>query len=213
MIKKKLTWVDAVLGLGLAMIIGGLALAVRDGMWKREDVMLIREGANRELLGQTDSKIYIDISGAVVNPGVYELEEGDRVIDVLRACGGLSVEADRPWVEQNINRARPIKDGEKIYIPKIGEILGKSEILNSNPPIGGQTISNLLNSNDLNGLVNINRATVAELDRLPGVGPAIAQRIIDYRQEKGGFVSVEEIKLVSGIGDKMFENIKDLIEI
>jgi len=149
----------------------------------------------------------------VVNPGVYELEEGDRVIDVLRACGGLSVEADRPWVEQNINRARPIKDGEKIYIPKIGEILGKSEILNSNPPIGGQTISNLLNSNDLNGLVNINRATVAELDRLPGVGPAIAQRIIDYRQEKGGFVSVEEIKLVSGIGDKMFENIKDLIEI
>lgn len=204
MIKKKLTWVDAVLGLGLAMIIGGLALAVRDGMWKKEDIKLIREGAIRESPVQTDSKIYIDISGAVVNPGVYELEEGDRVIDVLRACGGLSVEADRPWVEQNINRARPIKDGEKIYIPSVQDVRSKIEDLRIET---GQVLSNQT------GLVNINRATVAELDRLPGVGPAIAQRIIDYRQEKGGFVSVEEIKLVSGIGDKMFENIKDLIEI
>lgn len=204
MIKKKLTWVDAVLGLGLAMIIGGLALAVRDGMWKREDIKLIREGAIRESPVQIDSKVYIDISGAVVNPGVYELKEGDRVIDVLKVCGGLSVEADRPWVDQNINRARPLKDGEKIYIPskleseklKVKSVDGSKQILGSS-----------------NQMVNINRATVAELDRLPGVGPAIAQRIIDYRQEKGGFVSVEEIKLVSGIGDKMFENIKDLIEI
>jgi len=203
-IKKKLTWVDAVLGLGLAMIIGGLALAVRDGMWKREDIKLIREGAIHESPVQIDSKVYIDISGAVVNPGVYELKEGDRVIDVLKVCGGLSVEADRPWVDQNINRARPLKDGEKIYIPskleseklKVKSVDGSKQILGS-----------------INQMVNINKATVAELDRLPGVGPAIAQRIIDYRQEKGGFVSVEEIKLVSGIGDKMFENIKDLIEI
>lgn len=204
MIKKKLTWVDAVLGLGLAMIIGGLALAVRDGMWKREDIKLIREGAIHESPVQIDSKVYIDISGAVVNPGVYELKEGDRVIDVLKVCGGLSVEADRSWVDQNINRARPLKDGEKIYIPskleseklKVKSVDGSKQILGS-----------------INQMVNINKATVAELDRLPGVGPAIAQRIIDYRQEKGGFVSVEEIKLVSGIGDKMFENIKDLIEI
>jgi len=203
-IKKKLTWVDAVLGLGLAMIIGGLALAVRDGMWKREDIKLIREGAIHESPVQIDSKVYIDISGAVVNPGVYELKEGDRVIDVLKVCGGLSVEADRSWVDQNINRARPLKDGEKIYIPskleseklKVKSVDGSKQILGS-----------------INQMVNINKATVAELDRLPGVGPAIAQRIIDYRQEKGGFVSVEEIKLVSGIGDKMFENIKDLIEI
>lgn len=208
MTKKKLTWVDAVLGLGLVMIIGGLALAVRDGMWKSEEVEMVRAGQD-ENNTQVVNKVYIDISGAVVNPGVYELDEGDRVIDVLKVCGGLSAEADRQWVEQNINRARPIKDGEKIYIPKLGEVLGKSEILNSKL----ETNSNVLNSNDLNGLVNINKATVAELDKLPGVGPAIAQKIIDYRQEKGGFVSVEEIKLVSGIGDKMFENIKDLIEI
>ena len=204
MIKKKLTWVDAVLGLGLAMIIGGLALAVRDGMWKKEDIKLIREGAIRESPVQIDSKVYIDISGAVVNPGVYELKEGDRVIDVLKVCGGLSVEADRPWVDQNINRARPLKDGEKIYIPSVQDVRSKIEDLRIET---GQVLSNQTS------LVNINRATVAELDRLPGVGPAIAQRIIDYRQEKGGFVSVEEIKLVSGIGDKMFENIKDLIEI
>lgn len=208
MIKKKLTWVDAVLGLGLAMIIGGLALAVENGIWKPEEVEMVRAGQD-ENSTQVVNKVYIDISGAVENQGVYELREGDRVIDVLKVCGGLSAEADRQWVEQNINRARPLKDGEKIYIPKIGEILGKSEILNSKL----ETNSNVLNSNDLNGLVNINKATVAELDRLPGVGPAIAQKIIDYRQEKGGFVSVEEIKLVSGIGDKMFENIKDLIEI
>ncbi len=205
MTKKKLTWVDAVLGLGLAMIIGGLALAVRDGMWKREDIKLIREGAIHESPVQIDSKVYIDMSGAVVNPGVYELKEGDRVIDVLKECGGLSVEADRQWVEQNINRARPIKDGEKIYIPKVGEVGAIHE-----SPLQTEILGI---SDNINELVNINRATVAELDKLPGVGPAIAQRIIDYRQEKGGFVSVEEIKLVSGIGDKMFENIKDLIEI
>jgi len=204
-IKKKLTWVDAVLGLGLAMIIGGLALAVRDGMWKREDIKLIREGAIHESPVRIDSKVYIDISGAVVNPGVYELKEGDRVIDVLKVCGGLSVEADRPWVDQNINRARPLKDGEKIYIPKVGEVGAIHE-----SPLQTEILGI---SDNINELVNINRATVAELDKLPGVGPAIAQRIIDYRQEKGGFVSVEEIKLVSGIGDKMFENIKDLIEI
>jgi len=197
--------VDAVLGLGLAMIIGGLALAVRDGMWKREDIKLIREGAIHESPVRIDSKVYIDISGAVVNPGVYELKEGDRVIDVLKVCGGLSVEADRPWVDQNINRARPLKDGEKIYIPKVGEVGAIHE-----SPLQTEILGI---SDNINELVNINRATVAELDKLPGVGPAIAQRIIDYRQEKGGFVSVEEIKLVSGIGDKMFENIKDLIEI
>jgi len=202
--KKKLAWVDAVLALGLAMIIGGLALVVKDGAWKREDVKLIREVA----IGES-AVLYIDISGAVVNPGVYELKQGDRVIDILKRCQGLSVDADRQWVEQNINRARLLKDGEKIYIPKVGEVLGNS----NNQIPSGPNKSLIANYNNQTSLVNLNRATVAELDKLPGVGPAIAQKIIDYRQEKGGFVSVEEIKLVPGIGDKMFENIKDLIEI
>ena len=204
MTKKKLAWVDAVLALGLAMIIGGLALVVKDGAWKREDVKLIREVA----IGES-AVLYIDISGAVVNPGVYELKQGDRVIDILKRCQGLSVDADRQWVEQNINRARLLKDGEKIYIPKVGEVLGNS----NNQIPSGPNKSLIANYNNQTSLVNLNRATVAELDKLPGVGPAIAQKIIDYRQEKGGFVSVEEIKLVPGIGDKMFENIKDLIEI
>ena len=201
MAKKKFIWLDGLLVVGVALLIAGLAVALRDGVWKQSQVKLIKENDIQVLV-----KVYIDIEGAVINPGVYEMKEGDRVIDVLKMAGGLSAEADRQWVEKNINKARLLKDGEKIYIPKVSETLGNLQF----------SISNLQTKEVLGeqgGLVNLNKATVAELDKLPGVGPAISQRIIDYRQENGGFVSVEEIKLVPGIGDKMYQEIKDLVEI
>ena len=204
MAKKKFIWLDGLLVVGLALLIAGLAVAVRDGVWKQSQVKLIKENDIQVLVN-----VYIDISGEVINPGVYEMKEGDRVIDVLKMAGGLSAEADRQWVEQNINRARLLKDGEKIYIPKLGEVLGNS----NNQIPSDPNKSQIANYNNQTSLVNLNRATTEELDKLPGVGPAIAKKIIDYRQSNGGFVSVEEIKLVPGIGDKMYQEIKDLVEI
>lgn len=194
--KKKFTWVDGMLVIGLALIVGGLAMAIRVNK-SEEMVSKIEEG--NVMVEEKQSKILIDISGEVVKPGVYEMNNGDRVIEVLKKCEGLSVNADRDWVEKNLNRARLLKDGEKIYIPKVSE---KFNDVQKEKVLGDQS-----------GLVNINTASLVELDKLPGVGPGIGQKIINYREEKGGFVNIEEIKLVSGIGDKLFLEIKDLIKI
>jgi len=149
---------------------------------------------------QVYSKVIIDIAGEVINPGVYELKNTDRIDDALVAAGGLSGEADRDWVEINLNKAEKLYDGQKIYIPKVGE----SEKLQVKS-------SSVLGTSS--SIIRINSASLEDLDKLNGVGPAIAQRIIDYRTTNGGFKSVEEIKLVPGIGDKMFEKIKNEIQL
>ena len=119
-----------------------------------------------------------DISGEVLKPGVYGLAAGSRVSEALVVAGGLAVNADREWVELNINRAKKIGDGEKIYIPKKirNEELGirnekSTEIQKTIQILGVQS----------GGIININTAEVSELDKLEGIGPALAQRIIDYR--------------------------------
>lgn len=203
---RKLGWEDIFLAVGLSLLIAGLALVVKESNLGNEEVKLVKGEEISDV--QISNRVTIDISGAVIKSGVYEMEEGSRVIDVLGVCGGLSAEADRDWVEANINKARLVRDGEKIYIPKVSETLGILQFSNTNLQNNRETGEILGNQTRL---ININKATIEELDKLPGVGPAIAGKIIDYRKDNNGFVSIEEIKLVSGIGDKMFENIKDLI--
>jgi competence protein ComEA len=101
-------------------------------------------------------------------------------------------------VEKNINRAEKLSDGQKIYIPKLGENVGKT--------LGVSAVST-------GGQVNLNKASVAELDRLNGVGPALAQAIVDYREQNGGFKNIEELKLVPGIGEKLFAKIKTKVSL
>ncbi|NLK65282.1 MAG: competence protein [Tissierellia bacterium] len=132
--------------------------------------------------------IYVDIDGAVINPGVYELLEGSRVIDAINKAGGLEENA----FTQNLNKARKLIDGEKIYIH-----------------IEGQADVESLQSNNL---ININTASADILMTLPGIGEVYAKRIIDYRSAKK-FNSIEEIKNIQGIGDKTFDKLKDLITI
>ena len=136
---------------------------------------------------KTSGYIFVDIDGAVKNPGVYQLEDGDRVNDAIIMAGGLTEHA----YTKNLNKARKISDGEKIYIPAEGEIESSS---------------------NSSGLININTASIGELMSLPGIGEVYAQRIIDYRSSKL-FGSVEEIKNIEGIGEKTFEKIKELITI
>ena len=191
---KKLKWEDGILAVGVGLLIVGLGMTIRDAESKKPKVEIIKG----EIKGvvEVSTKLMIDIEGAVERPGVYELKNGDRISDVLVICGGLNKDADRQWVEKNINRAEKLRDGMKIYIPKTGEQL---QVTSDKGKQGG--------------LISINTATIDELDKLSGVGPSMAQKIIDYREKNGGFMNVEEIKLVAGIGEKMYEKIKDQISL
>ena len=206
---QKLKIVDGVLVLGLLLVVVGIGMNFREGFLADEKTEIISQKITptiRQTQGekndvQSNNEVVIDIGGEVINPGVYKLKNGDRVDEALIAAGGLGAKADREWVEKNLNKAEKLYDGEKIYIPKVGEknVLGQ----------GRDVLQNV----STNKVIRLNSATVEELDKLDGVGPAIAQRIIDYRQENGGFKNIEEIKLVPGIGDKMFEKIKNEIQL
>lgn len=134
--------------------------------------------------------IFVHVLGAVVEPGLYQLREGDRVVDALAAAGGYAADAD----EGQQNLARLLVDGEQLYVPMIGEVPAVD-------PSGGV----------VGGKVNINTADQATLETLPQVGPAMAQRIIAWREANGRFTTVEDLMSVTGIGEKTFEALRDLV--
>lgn len=147
--------------------------------------------------------VVVDVQGAVVSPSVVRLDDGARVEDAIAAAGGLAEDAD----VSNINRAEILHDGEKIYIPAEGEDTSALPAATSGGIDAGTDTA------QGQGLININTATAEELETLKGVGPATANKIIEYRTTYGAFESVEDIKNVSGIGDKTFEGLKDQITV
>ncbi|KJF28208.1 hypothetical protein TZ02_05415 [Clostridium aceticum] len=150
-----------------------------------------------------NNTIIVHVEGAVAQPGVYELPQEARVFNAIEAAGGLKNTADR----REINLAKKISDEEKIYIPVEGESF-------SNVSLNQQMLSTpSISSNVSSTGININTATKEELETLPGVGSVLAQRIIDHRNEKGFFQSIEELQSVSGIGEKKYSDIKDKITI
>ena len=149
----------------------------------------------------TASEVYVDVDGAVVTPGVYRLREGARVAQAIDAAGGLTPEAD----VAGLNRASKVVDGQKIYVPHVGEQQTVDAVAGSGP--GGASAGTSVVSD----LVNINTANAAELQTLSGVGPSMAQSIIDERTQNGPFTSIEDLMRVSGIGEKKFAKIKDCI--
>jgi competence protein ComEA len=147
------------------------------------------------------SEIFIHVAGAVEKPGLYKLSSDARVNDALVASGGLSAEADREWFEKSVNLAQKLSDGAKLYIPF------KNEISEESGAVAGEQES--IFSQEVQGKININSASVSELDSLPGIGPAYGQKIIDSRP----FNKIEEIMNVPGIGEATFEKIKDKISV
>lgn len=144
---------------------------------------------------ESATKIFVDVSGAVEKPGVYELNSSARIQDALSAAQGLSAEADREYISRSVNLAQPVRDGMKLYIPTKGEEV--AGIFSSD----GNSVSNK------NGLININSASSSELESLPKIGAVTAQKIIDGRP----YTRIEELIERKVIGEKTFEAIKESI--
>ncbi|MHB8840913.1 MAG: helix-hairpin-helix domain-containing protein [Candidatus Aquicultor sp.] len=143
--------------------------------------------------------LFVHVAGAVARPGVYQVKEGSRVIDALGAAGG----ALNPSDSNALNLAAKVCDGQKIYVPKKGEA----------PPPQVEEASGMGSGAPLasGAKVNLNTASMEQLDALPGVGPSTAKRIIDYRNTSGPFKRVDNLKDVDGIGAKKFDQLKDLV--
>jgi competence protein ComEA len=152
---------------------------------------------------QETISIIVDVKGQVKLPGVYSSRQGERVIDVINRAGGLTEIAD----ESQVNFAQHVEDAMVIYIPAKGEegmALPAGSIGNFSEAAGGS-------SNQ--GKINLNKADVNELQNLPGIGPSKAAAILEYRETNGQFRNVEDLKNISGIGDKTFDKLKDLITV
>lgn len=160
------------------------------------------ENENEKIEAINKKHITVFVSGEVKNPGVVTIENDKRLSDAVNEVGGTTENADL----NKINLAIKLKDESHYIIPKVGEDLQSHENIDLENSVTS-------NSNNKNNLININTATIQELDNLPGVGEATANKIINYREEKGRFNSIEEIKNVNGIGDKKYDEIKALINI
>ena len=179
---------------GLLLVVGVFSVVVISSRTGGED-LVIQKASEAEELG---SKLVADVAGAVIKPGVYELKAGARINEALIAAGGLGEEADREWVEKNLNLAAKVTDGQKIYIPSEGETEKVAPLQGK-----GTTFVTRLD------LVNINTASSAELDTLWGVGEATAKKIIDSRP----YGAVEELLTKKAVKNNVYEAIKDSVSV
>lgn len=207
--------------LGLSLIGVCTAYLVQTFIANQEPVVIQAEVSNNEEPTPTShdmtKRIRVDVSGAVINPGVYSLVEGDRVSDAIDAAHGLSNSADVDFYARNYNAARVLSDEEKIYIPRIDEvdnrifiegqyIIDHSLLAASEEQI---TDGESLNSISAESGVNINTATSTELESLNGIGPVTAQKIIESRP----YENVNDLVEKKIIGESVFEKIKSDISL
>lgn len=157
-----------------------------------------------------DDIVIIHITGSVKNPGIVKLKEGSRIEDAIESAGGLTENADIT----KVNLAYVVEDGTKIKIPSASEEdIGDEDIIDSKSGDNIIIEENAVPSNNSPQTININKATEKEFETLPGIGPSLASKIIEYRNQNGKFESIEDIKNVNGIGDNKYEKIKDLITV
>ncbi|MGE8017900.1 helix-hairpin-helix domain-containing protein [Peribacillus frigoritolerans] len=148
--------------------------------------------------------IKVDVKGAVKSPGIFTAQAGDRVIDLISAAGSFTEKADT----DKVNFAQIIEDQMVIYVPEIGEE-DKGNLENIQVGTSGDAVT----KGTSGGLVNLNTATQEDLQTLTGIGPSKANAILEYRETIGKFKEVDELKQVTGIGDKTFERLRDSISV
>jgi competence protein ComEA len=150
----------------------------------------------------TPAPLRVYVTGAVLHPDVYQLAPGSIVKDAVQAAGGGAPDADL----DRVNLAQELRDQQQVYVPRVGETQAPPPVVDAQPTSSASRFAG-------GGKTNINTATQAELEALPGIGPAFAGRIVEYRQANGPFKSIEEITLVSGIGEATLAKIKDYITV
>jgi competence protein ComEA len=198
-------WVT-LLGLGFALGIGFIAL--RQGSQPAPVEIIPPPSTATPSPTATLSLIRVYVTGAVRTAAVYELEPGGIIDDAVRAAGGFSPDAD----PVAINLAQPVYDGMQIYVPSRIEAVATPPVVSGGVgDIGGAP--SRLSPGLFAGLVDINRATAAELEALPGIGPSLAAQIIAYREANGPFASVELLLDVPGIGDAKLAAIRELVTV
>lgn len=174
-----------------------------------EDEILVNNVITNEN-NTNDDIVIIHITGSVKNPGIVKLKEGSRIEDAIESAGGLTENADIT----KVNLAYVVEDGTKIKIPSASEEdIGDEDIIDSKSGDNIIIEENAVPSNNSTQTININKATEKEFETLPGIGPSLASKIIEYRNQNGKFESIEDIKNVNGIGDNKYEKIKDLITV
>lgn len=186
------------LGVGamVVLLIGGLVAAVVVSLLGTAGQTRTLPPPSAGPTAGTGAVVYVHVLGEVLEPGVFQLRDGDRVIDAIAAAGGFTATAD----QQTVNLARFLSDGEQILVPAHGAAP-------TTGPSTGET------GGMAGGKVNLNTASSDELETLPRVGPAMAERIIAWRDTNGRFSSVDDLLNVTGIGDKTFEALRDLVTV
>lgn len=182
------------------LIIGLAALVVAVSAyhyWQKTAVREFAHSSNEAVLTEAGPEVIVYVSGAVNHPGVIRLASGARALDAIDGAGGLLPIADAA----KLNMAQPLRDGMQIHVPARA---GKSNTAGAEQSqTTGQTADR----------ININTAGAQELDRLPGIGPSIAEKIIQYRETNGNFGVIEDLKKVPGIGESKYNKMKDRISI
>jgi competence protein ComEA len=209
------SWLDrnrhiAFIGLLLIALAGAVVFYLRRPAQDTVEILSVEPTATvtpTPMSSPTPAMVRVYVTGGVVNSDVYVLRQGSIIKDAILAAGGFTQDAN----PEQINQALELKDQQQIHVPRQDE---------ENPPPPVQDgPANDSNQGDISPApatgesININTATLDQLDTLPGIGPAIAQRIIDYREQIGGFKNIEQITEVSGIGEATFAKIKDLLTV
>lgn len=191
----------------LIVIIVGVGIVLNKNINKEDNFIINRASdisENNPVIQIEIPPVIIHIAGAVKNPGVYQLKSTDRIVDAVKIAGGAAEEANL----DSINLAALLKDGQKIIVPyKIYSEAG--EEINTNTYNFVESVHS--SSVSTSAKININTANANMLQTLPGIGPVLSERIIEYRNQNGLFGMIDEIKDVSGIAEKKYEGIKDLI--
>jgi len=192
----------------LILIIIGVGIVLNKSI-NREDNFIVNSASditeNKPAMQIEAPSVIIHIAGAVKNPGVYQLKPTDRIVDAVKIAGGATEEANLDL----INLAALLKDGQKIIVPyKTYSEAGKE--INTNR-YNNETSVYSSSAASTSAKININTANATILQTLSGIGPVLSERIIEYRNQNGLFGVIDDIKDVSGIGEKKFEGIKDLI--
>lgn len=198
----------AIVGAALACAVAAFMLAAGggSGTTRVEGVAPIADGspsASGSGGAIAGSELVVEIVGAVRAPGVYRLPPGARVTDLIQAAGGYGPRVDTGRAEQELNLAAPLGDGEHLRVPSRDDPVAAASSGSSGSSAGGSSSG---------GLVDINHATQAELEELPGIGPATAEKIMAAREE-APFATVDELRSRGVLGEKTFEKLRDLVTV